>query len=78
MDNFSNILKLKGMWDSFVREHPRFPQFLTAMKNKGVRVDSIIDLTITDSDGTRISTNIKVTESDIELFNTLMSIGRKQ
>ncbi len=68
------IFKLKGAWDTFTRNHPKFPMFLAAMKNTGIREGSVIAVSITDPEGKTIDTNIKVTASDLELFEMLKNM----
>lgn len=69
--DMSMIFKAKSAWNTFCNNHPKFPQFLNAAKQKGIKVGTVIDITITTEDGQTISTNLKVTESDMELFNSL-------
>ena len=76
MDNLQMVFKLKGMWDNFAANHPMFPKFLAAVSKKGIKEGTIIEISITDPDGTPMNTNIKVTASDIELFNALKDLKR--
>ncbi len=69
--NPAMIFKMKKHWDTFVQNHPKFPLFLQAAKSNGLSVGSIIDVTITTPDGKSISTNVKLTESDLELFESI-------
>lgn len=66
-----DMMKVMSAWNRFKENHPKFPAFISAVARKGVKVDSIIAITITDPDGEIIETNIKVKESDIELFKSL-------
>lgn len=66
-----DVMKLKGAWDKFTRNHPKFPAFLNAAKSKGIVEGTVIGITITGPEGETITTNVKVTESDLELFDTL-------
>ncbi len=72
--DFNSIMQLKGAWDTFTANHPKFPMFLKAAMSKGIKEGTIIEVTITDPDGTPINTNIKVTESDLRLFETLKNM----
>ena len=38
---------------------------------------AIIEISVTDTSGERIETNLKVQESDLELIKLLMEIGAK-
>lgn len=71
MINPAKLLKLKGAWDTFTKNHPKFPLFLNAVSKSGLPEDSIIEITITNPSGQTFSTNVKITKSDRELFDTL-------
>lgn len=69
--NPAAIFKIQGMWNQFVQNHPKFPMFLNAVKTKGVPVDSIIEIQVTHPSGEVMKTNIKLTQSDMELIEQL-------
>ena len=69
--NISAIWKLKGAWEKFTTNHPKFPLFLDAMQRKGVTEGTVIGISFTDTEGKTIETNIKLTASDMELYETL-------
>ncbi len=68
------VFKIKQAWNTFAANHPRFPQFLMAVKETGIKEGTIVEVSITDPEGKVMTTNIKVTQSDLELFDTLRSI----
>lgn len=72
--NPQNLMALMGAWNVFQSNHPKFPAFLTAIKNQGIKEDTIIEISITDPDGKRIETNIKVKQSDLELFESIKNM----
>ncbi len=72
--NIPDIMKLKGAWDTFTQNHPKFPMFLNAARAAGIKEGTIIDVSITDPDGKVIETNVKVTASDLELFESLKDL----
>ncbi|CCY59014.1 putative uncharacterized protein [Clostridium sp. CAG:632] len=74
MKNPAALFKIKGMWDTFVQNHPKFPMFLNAVKNSGISEGSILEVQITQPDGEVMKTNIKVTQSDLELFEQLKTL----
>lgn len=74
MKNPAALFKIKGLWDQFVQNHPKFPQFLNALKTSGIREDSIVEIHITQPDGQQMKTNIKVSQSDLELFEQLKNL----
>ncbi len=72
--DFSMIMKVRNAWETFRTNHPKFPMFLDAVKRHGIKEGTIIAVTITTPEGENISTNLKVTSSDLELFETLKQI----
>lgn len=66
--NIGNMGKLMGAWNTFQKNHPKFPAFCKAVSKKGLREGSVIEVIVTTQDGERIETSIKVQESDIELI----------
>ena len=72
--NIGAALKLKGAWEQFTREHPKFPLFLEAVQRKGISEGTVIAVSFTDPEGQTIETNIKVTASDIQLYETLKDL----
>ncbi len=69
--NPASLFKLKGLWEKFTANHPKFPAFLQAASNGMMCQGTIIDITVTAPDGRRISTNVKLKEEDLELFRQL-------
>ena len=72
--NISAIWKLKGAWEKFTTNHPKFPLFLDAIQRKGIQEGTVIAISFTDVEGKTIETNIKVTASDIELYESLKDL----
>jgi hypothetical protein len=68
--DFGNMMKLMGAWNTFKRNHPKFPKFLQAAST-AVKEDTLIEIKITTAEGKVIETNLKVKASDIELFKNL-------
>lgn len=74
MMNPAKLFKIKGYWDQFVQNHPKFPMFINALRSNGVEEGSVIDITITTAEGKTFSTNIKVTQSDKEMLSELTEL----
>lgn len=74
MVNPATLFKLKGLQDTFVRNHPKFPAFLNALKAKGIHSGDIISITVESPSGEKLESNIKVTDSDVEAFEQLLSL----
>ena len=68
------LFKMKGMWDRFTRNHPKFPLFLRAAQQKGIQEGTIIAVSITTPSGEKLETNLRVTADDMALFEELKSL----
>lgn len=71
MLNPAVLLKLKGAYESFVNNHPKFPMFLQAASKDALQEGSIIEITVTTKEGKKMSTNLLVKQSDLDLFDSL-------
>ncbi len=76
MMNPMGLFQLKSLWDKFQANHPKFPLFLTALQKNGIKEGTIIDITITEPDGEKIQSNLKITASDMELFEQLKQLSQ--
>lgn len=82
MVNPMKLMKLKNSWDIFVQNHPRFPLFINALKQSYqngepvITEGTVIDLNITMPDGKTMATNVKLTESDLELFKEIIEMSK--
>ena len=69
------FFKIEGAWDKFVSNHPKFPLFLRAASASGIKEGYVIEVKITDNDNKTICTNVKLTESDMELMQMIKEIS---
>lgn len=69
------LMQVMAAWNTFKTNHPKFPAFLGRLKTQGIKEDSIIEISITDPDGSKIETNIKVKQSDLDLFMSFKNMG---
>lgn len=72
--NPTMLFKMKGMWDKFTANHPKFPMFLRAVQQKGIQEGTILAMSVTTPSGEKIETNIKLTASDMALFEELKQL----
>lgn len=77
MINPVKLFKMKGLWEKFVENHPKFPQFISAVRSNGMNEGTIVEITITTAEGKTISTNVKITESDKEMFAELSELMKE-
>ena len=64
------MMKIKGLLDRFRSNHPTVPMFFSAA-SQSIGEGSIIEISITNADGKKLCTNMKVTADDLELFEQL-------
>lgn len=82
MINPMKLMKIKNSWETFIQNHPRFPLFISALKqsyqdgNPAITEGTVIDLNITMPDGRTMATNVKLTESDLELFREIVEMSK--
>lgn len=74
MINPAKLFKMKGLWEGFVQNHPRFPQFINAVQSNGINEGAVIEINVTTAEGKNLSTNVKVTQSDKEMFAELSQL----
>ena len=63
--DIGNMMKAAGAWNTFKRNHPKFPAFCRAVSQRGIREDSVLE------------TNLKVKASDLELLGQFMDLTQK-
>ena len=69
--NFGHMLKIMNAWNTFKQNHPKFPAFCNAVSKRGIREGSILEVTYISPEGEKLTTNIKVLPSDIELLREI-------
>ena len=69
------LMQLKGAWERFTANHPKFPMFLNAVSQGNVlQPDTIIEINITTADGRTYASNLKITPEDLELIENVKEI----
>ena len=71
--NIQSLLQLKGLWQRFTNQHPKFPAFLRAAQ-PALKEGSVLSFTITTPEGKTLESNLKVTSTDLELVESLKQI----
>lgn len=72
--NFDVLLKAKHAWELFSANHPKFPAFAKAVKERGIPEGSDILISVTYPDGQNMRAGIHVKPEDIELLQLLSSL----
>lgn len=79
MINPAMLFRLKSSWERFTATHPKFPLFLqAASKNNVLRENTILEINITTPEGRDISTNLKLTSEDLQLFSDLKEMAQQK
>lgn len=68
MFDFGSVMKIKNAWDTFTRNHPKFMPFMQAVGREAIGDGTIIEIKVTGPDGKEFNTNMKLTQSDLDLF----------
>ncbi len=76
MINPAKLFKFKGAWDTFSKNHPKFLSFLDVVRNNAMEEGTVIEINVTAASGKTISSNLKLTESDIKMFRELSDLLR--
>lgn len=69
------LLKAKKSWETFCGNHPRFPAFLQAVQSAGIQEGTIIEVSVTTPEGRTMTTNVRLTASDMQAFHDLKGLG---
>lgn len=71
MMDFGKLMKIKGAWDTFTRNHPKFMPFMQAVGREAIGEGTIIEIKVKSADGKEYNTNMKITQSDMDLFSSM-------
>ena len=69
--NPTQIFQIMGAWQKFTSNHPKFPKFLKAVASEGIKENTVIEVTVISPEGKRYCSNLKITQSDLELFEQI-------
>lgn len=72
--NLSALIKLQAAWSTFKSNHPKFPLFIRAVNAHGLQPDTIVEIHIQTPDGKTFDSNLKITESDLDLLQELKQL----
>ncbi len=75
--NFQNpaaLLQMMNLWNRFQNNHPKFPKFLHAVAQNGIKEGSIIEIRVTTAEGESFDSNLKISADDMELMEQIKNI----
>lgn len=76
--NPAKFFLLKGIWDRFASNHPKFPKFLSAAMQSPIREGTILEVKMIHPDGETIASNLRVTKDDMELYDQMKEIASRE
>lgn len=67
------LMHLKPMLEQFRDRHPKFVQFF-GYAGAQLTEDALVEIGITNAEGKKIVTNMRITQEDMELYEQLQSM----
>lgn len=74
LQNPAALLQMMNLWKRFENNHPKFPKFIKAVAQKGIREGSILEIRVTTADGESFDSNLKVNAEDMELVEQMKNL----
>ncbi len=74
--NPAALMKMMNAKNKFEKNHPKFVAFLGAMFRGGIDEGTIIEITVQKPGQEAVTSNLRVTQDDLDLFNELKDLGR--
>lgn len=72
--NPASLFKIKQAMGCFQGTHPKFISFLRDVFGAGIPEGSVIEISVTKPGMDKVTTNIKVQQSDLELLDGLRDL----
>lgn len=74
LQNPAALLQMMNLWNRFQKNHPKFPKFLKAVVQSGIREGSIIEIKVTTADGENFDSNLKISADDMEMIEQIKNM----
>ena len=75
IQNPAALFQIMNLWSRFQKNHPKFPKFLSAVVQNGIREGSIIEIKVTTAEGESFDSNLKITADDMDLIRQLKNMS---
>ena len=72
--NPAALFKINQAMSQFEGTHPKFVAFLNDVFSSGIPEGSIVEISVTKPGMEKVTTNIRVQQSDLELFNSMKDL----
>ncbi|MCM1049710.1 MAG: hypothetical protein NC433_14935 [Clostridiales bacterium] len=76
--NPTAIFQMMNLWNRFKQNHPKFPRFIGAVYQNGIKEGSIIEINVTTADGQSLNSNLKLSAEDMELIEQFKELMTNQ
>jgi hypothetical protein len=73
--NPTQIFQFMGAWQKFTANHPKLPKFMKAVAAEGVKENTIIEISVTTPEGKTYCSNLKISQSDLELLEQIKNFS---
>ncbi len=73
--NPQNMMQILGALHTFRSNHPKFASFISIFLKGGIPEGTVIEVTVTKPGEESVTTNMKVLDSDIKLFEALKDMA---
>ncbi len=77
LQNPTAIFQMMNLWNRFKENHPKFPKFMGAVYQNGLKEGSIVEINVTTADGQSLNSNLRISASDMELIAQLKELVMK-
>ena len=78
MNNPMAMMKIMGAMNKFRDNHPKFMSFLGYVFQGGMPEGTVIEITVTKPGQESVTSNMKLTQSDLDLFESMKEMAAKQ
>ena len=73
--NPATLMKLMSAKNTFAKNHPKFVAFLSTVFKDRIEEGTIIEISVQKPGQEKITSNLKVQQSDLDLLQSLMELG---
>ena len=69
------LMKLMSAKNTFTKNHPKFVAFLSTVFKNGIEEGTVIEISVQKPGQEKITSNIKIQQSDLDLLQGLKELG---
>ena len=68
--NPMKLLQYKNYWNQFINNHSKLPRFFEAVSKEALEAGTVVEVNVT-TEGKNYVSNIRLTESDVEMIRMM-------